>query len=1562
MVWSAPDGALKEQVAERQRISVENYRNDPQLLEEHVGMEDNFQAGGYGERQIEELLQNAVDQLSSPGRIEFRLVDGSLYCANEGLPFGPEGIRAVTGAFLSSKRDEKIGRFGLGFKSVLGVSDQPQIYSKSVSFGFNQDEARELLSQLPYKPERLPALRVPSLLDAQSAAIDDPNLEEMFKWAATVVKLPLIRGADRLRKRLQQFDSRYLLFTENLSRIDITLRDGEGKNYTTSYKRSINRGTGLLELTDHNQKTTSWRVLKRKHAISKEVVKSLPGLHKREHVEVSYALQTPIQTENGEFWAWFPLADKTRASGIFNAPWQVNDDRTRMLPNSDLNRELLEVAAELLIDVALQEMTPEDPARHFDALPSTRLDTIQSPADAYISRLIPGLARQRELVPTHDGTYRSPLKVRAPIIQGTRNPFAMPFEAVKAWSEITNAPDTPHWTCYKSPMRAARLQLLLTDESDKPTCTPITPKAWLSESASKRTTAAIESSLTIYGTLRKSGQDLASQFEQALVIPTADGHFSTIKEAKSLLLPVQGAEPPDGLRLVDPTFAFEPQIRLMLQELGVPMVSADQIAQTSAAAFSRDAKDEDWERLWNFISRASRSGGREALDILKERGITAKVPTKDGNWRPAWQAFCNDAQVPSLHNRQVDLPRIGGRSDLLKDAGCLEGMVKNYPTTTEEVFQSYKSGAEDDLEVGLEIADFTDVGPLDVLKELDSAEDSRAERQLAYLTEEAYGMLRPTPVTAVTKPQRAQPRQTYDLGSFALRAIQQYGRVTTTQGPKRPAEAAGPDFVHFSDFIPIVLDLDTLGDDELFDGIPTPALRAFFNREGYQVTKPEAFAELLSLCVNDPKLRPISVIPALHPKTSIVSLVEVQQAVITSNDELDDLLTHGLHYIPSSKWDETLREETGILHAKDAVSRRNIWEFQVDPVPVLDAFHSLPNYVDVELVEVDLSEFLLQKCTSISRLTRSPKGEIELPISSTFEGNTVYVIDELTDEGQLLAISKELDLKLSAEDAEGIVRADEKLRKSQRVLAVQQETGVPRKLLALVGRKALELTLPHGLLEIMEKRQGAQDDDAVADLFLSTFGNDSLLNLKDTINEIGLAAPRQWAGSPDALKFVSNLGFPSTFAGTRQSKASQSEMVLGRVTLKELHPYQKELSDQIRQLVLEPEDPTHANRGLLYLPTGAGKTRVSTQSIAEMLRDDEIDGPVLWIAQSEELCEQAILSWTEVWRAIGDERPLEISRYWGNYETDESLQELQVVVATDAKLLNMIENEANQKFHEWLRNASLVVIDEAHRAGSQSYTRILEWLGITQRGFAKTERPLLGLTATPFRGMNETVNRNFAARFGKRQLNSLDEDDPIGELREMHVLSRVEHQILEGVQVTDAPSSGHQGPSGWDDISKAILRKLGQNLDRTQTLVDHILAQDSEWPILVFTPSVVSAHVTSALLRSANCNADAVDGSMRAQERRRKIESFKDGKTQVLVNCDLLTQGFDAPKVRALYIARPTFSPNRYIQMVGRGLRGPLNGGTDECLLVNMVDTFTQFGDKSLAYTEFNYLWKKKDD
>jgi superfamily II DNA or RNA helicase len=113
----------------------------------------------------------------------------------------------------------------------------------------------------------------------------------------------------------------------------------------------------------------------------------------------------------------------------------------------------------------------------------------------------------------------------------------------------------------------------------------------------------------------------------------------------------------------------------------------------------------------------------------------------------------------------------------------------------------------------------------------------------------------------------------------------------------------------------------------------------------------------------------------------------------------------------------------------------------------------------------------------------------------------------------------------------------------------------------------------------------------------------------------------------------------------------------------------------------------------------------------------------------------------------------------------------------------------------------------------------------------------------------------------------------------------------------------------------------------------------------------------AALLELRGISAKAVSGGTERGARRRYIESFRNGELRVLTNYNVLTQGFDAPAVRAVYVARPTYSPNLYQQMIGRGLRGPLNGGKAECLIVNVEDNVLQYGEE-LAFHQFDYLWE----
>lgn len=68
-----------------------------------------------------------------------------------------------------------------------------------------------------------------------------------------------------------------------------------------------------------------------------------------------------------------------------------------------------------------------------------------------------------------------------------------------------------------------------------------------------------------------------------------------------------------------------------------------------------------------------------------------------------------------------------------------------------------------------------------------------------------------------------------------------------------------------------------------------------------------------------------------------------------------------------------------------------------------------------------------------------------------------------------------------------------------------------------------------------------------------------------------------------------------------------------------------------------------------------------------------------------------------------------------------------------------------------------------------------------------------------------------------------------------------------------------------------------------------------------------------------------------APERDRILTELAAGDLDVVTNCNVLTEGFDAPALRCLLMARPTKSSALYTQMIGRGTR--LHPGKTECLI-----------------------------
>ena len=381
---------------------------------------------------------------------------------------------------------------------------------------------------------------------------------------------------------------------------------------------------------------------------------------------------------------------------------------------------------------------------------------------------------------------------------------------------------------------------------------------------------------------------------------------------------------------------------------------------------------------------------------------------------------------------------------------------------------------------------------------------------------------------------------------------------------------------------------------------------------------------------------------------------------------------------------------------------------------------------------------------------------------------------------------------------------------------------------------------------------------------------------------------------------------------------------------------------------------------MISMPTGSGKTRVAVQAIVDALREGELTGGILWVADRDELCEQAVEAWSQVWASEGIHRErLRISRLWQGQPDPLLTSARHVVVASVQTLVARFRKRL--KDFAFLADFALVVFDEAHRSIAPTYTEVMQELGMAGRRRQPGEPFLIGLTATPYRGHNERETEWLVRRYGENRLDagafrSDDPHDVVGELQEMMVLAEADQEEIDGVAL-----SLRDDELSWMESSPWLPRsaegRIARDSERTMRIVEafetHI---EPDWPTLVFATSVEHAQTVAALLTGCGIVARAVSSETDSATRRRIVEKFRGGGIRVLVNYGVFREGFDAPRTRAIVVARPVYSPNLYFQMIGRGLRGKLNGGNDRCLILNVRDNILNF-DRQLAFSDLDWLW-----
>jgi len=479
--------------------------------------------------------------------------------------------------------------------------------------------------------------------------------------------------------------------------------------------------------------------------------------------------------------------------------------------------------------------------------------------------------------------------------------------------------------------------------------------------------------------------------------------------------------------------------------------------------------------------------------------------------------------------------------------------------------------------------------------------------------------------------------------------------------------------------------------------------------------------------------------------------------------------------------------------------------------------------------------------------------------------------------------------------------------------------------------------------------------DKIASLFRNHSSNDNISSVSYMLKPLSEMKWHSGKGWPK--DFVGALTFPTIFAGiASEDKAQPIHIVPPLQKPPLLAEFQEGLKKRMLQVLNQEGDRT---RCVITLPTGGGKTRVAVEAFIEWMQPCFSNRKYLvWIAQSEELCEQAIACIAQMWSSREFVSPLRIYRYFGKYEIQSDDLLGGAVVASINKLYNRI-NSRDEALEAILKDTGAMIIDEAHRASTSMYDVLLDR---AEEICGSNLFPICGLTATPGRAGNRQAEetRKLVDRFEtylvKPEFGKEYEDNPLHYFREHGFLANPHHIEFRSGREYHLTEKELLDMTLKNDIPDCFLERLADDKKRNTQIIRRLLDIPIGTPTLVFACTVEHAYFLSSILSTQGRRAGAVSAETPMVLRRALIHDFKEGKYDFLCNFGVLTTGFDAPKTECIALCRPTTSEVLYEQIIGRGLRGPKFGGTEECKIIDFADNIRRLGT-SLAYTRFSDFW-----
>ncbi len=288
------------------------WATSPARFREDANAEEDLVLGGYRDRLVVELAQNAADAAARagvPGRFRLTLRDGVLVAANTGAPLDAAGVESLSTLRASAKRDAgdgSVGRFGVGFAAVLAVTDEPAVIGVHGGVRWSLVEARDLAAdaalrgpglgdEIRRRDGHVPLLRLPFPAEGSAPAPYD-----------TAVILPLrdTAAADLAERLLHAVDDALLLALPGLEEVVVEA----GDEVRTLSRRGED---GLTVVEDSREGTTRWRTCAAHGPLTADLLADRPVEERlRPHWSVTWAV--PVDADGAPA--------RPRTSPVLHAP------------------------------------------------------------------------------------------------------------------------------------------------------------------------------------------------------------------------------------------------------------------------------------------------------------------------------------------------------------------------------------------------------------------------------------------------------------------------------------------------------------------------------------------------------------------------------------------------------------------------------------------------------------------------------------------------------------------------------------------------------------------------------------------------------------------------------------------------------------------------------------------------------------------------------------------------------------------------------------------------------------------------------------------------------------------------------------------------------------------------------------------------------------------------------------------------------------------------------------------------------------------------------------------